>query len=281
MRGFDIDWLCPINKQEPLNEQLVSRWKVIPGVTGGPTWIDLADPSNGNHGTLTNLDASAWVGAGDRPDSNGSLSFPGGTGETRIETNFNLTKINTLSYWIFPRNVADFECPLMEVTVAGGGFYGKLLNGGNIEVWIAPDSSGTLKTALSANIWTYITLVRLGESITNGLKLYKNGVLAAEANSSTWVPPNIGLWFATQRNVLNREFDGLLDDISAWNNRALTADAVLEYYEDVVQGSPRTLNYIDYPLHVAAAGGLAAAKITALTARRAQPHVETWKSIPY
>ena len=56
LHGWDLNWLGPVNKLHPINRELKLWLMGIPGLTGGPTWVDLAGPSNGNRGVLTNMD---------------------------------------------------------------------------------------------------------------------------------------------------------------------------------------------------------------------------------
>src|SRR4029077_5506129 len=71
-----IDFRSPLNRQHPLNRAVVGAWEVLPGLSGGALWYNLAGPY---HGTLTNMatagGASGW----------GGTTRTGGYGEMRFD----------------------------------------------------------------------------------------------------------------------------------------------------------------------------------------------------
>ena len=259
---LDLDWLCPVNRLCRLNDGLVSRWIAIPGVMGSSKWIDVANPSTGNHGTLTS--GLTWQSAQGRPGGFGSLTgFTGGATTTTFVDCGSNSSLNpsgglTITAWVYPTVHGldgDWVCA-RDDNVAGRSYsFGTGLGGGKL--WLQTNGANTLLGTTQScplNTWSVITATG---SAANGWAVYVNGV--ADATTAAWVTldATTGSTCIGRRTYasFNHGFVGAIDSVGIYN-RALSAFEVLALYNDSRAGSPATLNWIRRPwLAQAAAAG--------------------------
>ncbi len=271
----NINWTGPVNKLHSLNRRLEAWWLVVPGLTGGITWIDLTDPSNGNHGMLLNMGSSDWVGAS-IPGSWGALDFDAINDHVAIPSKDYLSSGSpfTISLRVFVRTMptsggdglfqfqssnttSGFVSFLLDQDAATEDYKSINFGGRNAEGWgeqyhpIADISSSLL------NVWKMLTITYNGGSTTdvNSFKLYIDGIDE---------PIKIGNNFGPHgnNNVLGRNgigglfFDGQMDDVHIYS-RALLADEVFQLYLFSLLGYPGVLNRIPRRLVIpAVAGGI-------------------------
>lgn len=259
----DINWLCPVNWQHQLNLGLKAWWLVVPGLTGGPTWIDLTDPSNGHHGTLTNMDtAKAWKGASspggwgaiDNAQSDGEEIDIGGL-EVPSGTDI------TFALWINVSSWNGTNPGLWRNRDISVGTSFNIFQGSTGRPWIRWNGTDGLKPlsgySVSLNVW-----IRIVYTMKSGgrKRFYADGRLRHSADSDTATTPamngagaiyNIG-W----QTDLTERVAGLYDDVR-FVFREWSEQDVMQDYNDSRAGYPNTLNWIKRRLPVAAGGATA------------------------
>lgn len=256
--GWNLNWLDPVNKLHPLNRGLVSWWLAVPGLMGGLTWIDMVDPSNGNHGTLTNMTPlTDWVGS-DRPGGWGALDLDG-SNDFISAPQIDVVAAMSVSAWIkADQNTNRGDA----VTIGGEGWtlrpvatfdVGRL----NRPYFWIKDGTGFFEafdtTVITVGRWYYMLGTYDGETA----RLYIDGV---EADNSPNTGPSGDLVAPTGNTIIGafsedqtkNNWNGSLDDIRIWD-RALSADEGVQSYLLSQQGYPRLLNRIDRRLFVAVA----------------------------
>lgn len=107
-----------------------------------------------------------------------------------------------------------------------------LTNSSELQFWNSADTSGTIKiTGLSSGQWYFIAQSREGNSITNGYKVYKDGVFIQQGNTGGLTVPQQATTIATQDSASGffRFFNGQIDDVRFYN-RVLSASEIWEMY---------------------------------------------------
>lgn len=261
----NLNWLGPINRLHPLNRGLVSWWMIIPGLTGGPTWIDLADPSNGNHGTLTNMDtATDWVPS-NRLGGWGALDLDGtndwvDVAQKDIVGAFPIT----LCGWMRPNGTTrDYQIiTISDKSFSAHYFQLGLLSG--TPTWFYQPRSGeagpetaTLSGGAAPDLeWSFVCGVSKSQS---DHELFVNGISAATSSQDISNYPvstdqtSIGVLYRNGSPDTNLAI-AQIDDVRAYK-RALSASEALSLYQLSRQGYPGMLNRIEPRLFVAAAVG--------------------------
>lgn len=147
--------------------------KSYPG--SGTTWTDLSGSSN--NGTLLNSPTFATTNGGIINYSGTaqvSTTLTVGTAYT-MSVWFRLTSVSTGSYQaIFGVYQANYMCMIMNNSNAFMGIWAEGLDGDAFS-----------SSAVQTNTFYNYVLVREGNSITNGYKLYVNGSLTGSRNTTT------------------------------------------------------------------------------------------------
>jgi len=104
---------------------------------------------------------------------------------------------------------------------------------GQFQFWTSTEFwSGTnIGSALAANRWYTMAFVREGNSITNGYKLYYDGMLAGAANSGSLAAPSNPFWVGGRSDGYGQPWDGLIDWVQ-WYERALPAAEIQQLHLD-------------------------------------------------
>ena len=249
--GDNINWLCPVNWDEPLNDGLVARYQVFqnqPGWQSGQL-LNLVDPLYGIHGTLTNMvPQTSYQGPLGRPGGFGSLLFAGGgTNAVTHARPFENIAAFSVSFWLRPTTTPT----------AGQDIHGKWDNGGattqQFSRWLGgvnwfvnnAANSATQNITISDSIvligaWTFITLVADGANLIG----YANGV---EKTSAALAGPYI-----PAGDTIDWKIAGVIRDSSApasfdsfaYRSRGLNAADAWALYQEEQTGNPQTINRV-------------------------------------
>jgi hypothetical protein len=236
---LDLDWLCPINWMNPLTVGLISKWLAIPGVMGSSKFIDLCNPSTGNHGTLTN--GPTWQGATGRQGGFGSLSMEGtahvAMGSVAIGATFSIAIWLRWTAWQSATAVYEFgNRPQMLLFRNGADSRLTALSLDDAAYQVATTN------AVDDGAWHHI-VVTWENSVA--MNVYQNGILASSDTSvNSMVAETVSPTFGTDTpGSANNNWNGQLDDILIYN-RALSASEILALYNESRQGNPNMLNWI-------------------------------------
>lgn len=241
-RSQAVDWVCPINWQNPLNRGLVAWWLSLAGSHGGRTLHDLCRRANG---TLTNMDPiTDWVAS---PRGVPSLTFDGSDDRVVVADN------------PLHDGFDDFTIMFTCDSVAAGAttyYWAKYNTTGNQRSWSVLNPSGTtIRYNLSANGTAFsgvanmtlsgsgpfcVVLTRTGDALAG----YINGVSQGITDTFS------GTLFASTADMTI----GCRSDASAfqayrgWDyrlwRRALNASEVARCYQDLLLNYPSTLRRV-------------------------------------
>lgn len=238
-----VDWQNPVNWNAPLNRGLVSWWMAGQSSPywGGPLFRDLCNRHNGN-----NQGSPFWTGAVGRPNGFGSIVFD--ATDNYVTTEAKPGIIHTMASWVYVNSfpITSYLAILSQI------------DNSNYNVWLATKISGpneilfyhnsdSLGTSaiggISTNIWYHVVQTRDGDSITNGFKVYLNGILYDQDNSGVSAVHNGPLWFGSQESggTPIRFMDGYIDDVRLYNY-SLSASQVYSLYQTSRLGYPVELN---------------------------------------
>lgn len=191
--------------------------KSYPGT--GNTWFDRS--GNRFNGTLTN-------GPTFNSANGGSIVFDGV--DDYVSTNLTCGTSFTWNVWFKTdvlfgsgyRNILSIKTPnyilmLMDDDTPNMGFWtSDGLNGESLNM-----------NSISTNVWYYATLVREGNSITNGYKTYLNAVSKGSFNTGTWSSSDVLILGG--RTDTSQYLDGNIACAQIYN-RALTASEILQNF---------------------------------------------------
>jgi hypothetical protein len=211
-----------------LNRGLVGAW--CPSVSG--SGLLLPDLSGyGNHGTLTNMDASDWVGT----DRGRALDFDG------------VNDFVSISAARLPPGAAPWTISLWEFPTAfGAGNFGTSISWGSGSLYqsviLANNGSGgdgkilvgqygrnvlTTTTARPLNQWTHTAIVYTGGT---DLKAFQNGLLNGQGPISDAFNITVTAGAIGRFHEGTQRYTGQLDDIRLYN-RALSPSEIKQLYE--------------------------------------------------
>jgi hypothetical protein len=206
---------------------LVAYWKL--DETSGDTAHDTS--SNGNNGTLHNMEYSDWVTG----HVGGALKFNGSDEYVRVydDSTFDIADKITLAAWINPDNASSWK------TIASKFGHTPqcrtdlywFLNNNKIGASLAgPYSSNwTPDVSISTGTWTHVALIYDGTV----MKMYKNGVCEATTPASgalMLAQPNSNESFYLGRNSeWGQYYDGKIDDVHIYNCALTDGQAVVLY----------------------------------------------------
>lgn len=238
--GDNIDWMCPVNWQHPLNRGLVGWWLAVQNQGGWKSnrWLDLTDPVSGHHGTLTNMDpATDW-----RTDSNAvhsSLDF--------ITDDF----VNIGGVWdevIVPANA--FSCVAYvnaRSTAADGTVWGINDSSGHLlfndtGTWRS-FTAGAPSTSSAAGGVVVDTWQVIGESVGgSSATVYVGGSqLATASGAVSLTTESSDTVIGSGNNSSARPFNGRIASVMIWK-RSLSAGEHSFVNSEVLSGFPNLLN---------------------------------------
>jgi len=256
--GF-LDLMNPVNVNSSLNQGLVSRWQVVPGLEGTNFWYDLCGR---NKGTLTN--GPTWDGATGRQGGSGSVRFDGSNDRVQLASASYSGAQGSVSAWVRPSGVTSGT--LAAFFGVGGSGTGQwilsLRPSGSLyrlEFYQKSDAAGTTNFLINAGNYTYPDGAWIHLTVTaNGSawNLYENGkiqpgawIVVTGSNAGTWIGSTtiasavatVGSTYVSGSYLY--PFKGVLDDVRVWE-RALSSGEAKAVYEDSRAGSPQTLNWI-------------------------------------
>jgi hypothetical protein len=183
----------------------------------GTTWNDLS--GNGNNGTLIN-------GVGYNSSNKGSLVFDGSN--DYVSTPLISTNSFTWNVWYKTDVISSGFRNIISIRVPN--YMLMLLNSSvNMGFWTSDGLSDVSLNMgpISIDTWYSATLVREGNSITNGYKAYMNGSFRGSANTGIWSssdPIILG-----GRTDVNQYLNGNIAQVCIYN-RSLSANEVGQNY---------------------------------------------------
>jgi Concanavalin A-like lectin/glucanases superfamily len=239
----------PVNRHDPLALGLVSWWRVVPGLDGGPRWYDLM---GGNPCTVTNTggtSASGWAGT----------TRPGGDGELRVDGTNDYCDIpktasldlpqGTLALWFRATTTTSGMLFAMENTTGPPTALLDLKTNASSDSFryeIYTDTSsagGDTPTGYTQGRWWHLTLTvgSAGNAFyINGVAVTLNyGCCGGSASSTLFLhdvyspATNISLGRTTASGGVY--VAGALDDVRLWN-RPLKATEVAAVYQRALGG---------------------------------------------
>jgi hypothetical protein len=194
---------------------LVGYWNLDDGTSTIATDFS----GNGKTGTLTN--GPTWV-TGKRGKA---VSFDGTN--DHIATTHVSGKVFTWSAWFKANSFGSYQ-NIMDIGTPN--YMLVLTDGSSLGFWSADGMSGSVlgTPTLSTGAWYHVTLVREGDSITNGYKAYLNGSYAGAANTGVWSSSD---YFTIGGRVDGQVqyFPGTIDEVRIYN-RALSAEEIQLLY---------------------------------------------------
>jgi len=207
-----------------LKQGLVGAW--CPSVAGNG--LLLPDLSGyGNHGTLTNMDASDWVGT----DKGRALDFDGGNDYvdlgSSIQNTFTLLTFRSL---ILFKNINKKQAIISSYTLSPQGGWGvELLQNNTVNFFGFQNTTAFIETQttqkISVNSWTDIVCI-----FNNGTaSIYLNGLLAATASGVPFIykVSSVRIGAAVTNEIY---LDGQIVDARIYN-RALSPSEIKQLYE--------------------------------------------------
>lgn len=224
-----------------LNRGLVGAW--CPSVPG--SGLLLPDLSGyGNHGTLTNMDASDWVGTA----RGRALDFDGVDDYVDIgnKLNFERTDAFSIAAWIRVKSFPPFAAIATKMdstlTANGRGYFFSYEQTGQLGFIlrnvISPAQNRiyvqTQNAALSLNIYTHVCLTYNGTSDASGVLMYADGT----SRSTNSVQNNLtgttittqGLAIGGRPSLPDAFANAQIPDIRIYN-RALSPSEIKQLYE--------------------------------------------------
>lgn len=194
---------------------LISHWK-LNEASGTRN-----DSHGSNHLTDNNTVGSTVGKIGNAADlvRNNSENFS----STSSDLDLTSTQDWSFSVWVYP--------------IGRNGYYTILRDGGS-KKWILIDPSGILwrysdfqTTTISTDTWTHILYTYQSTGADTGIEtLYVNGVQVGQRTGSVPAPSNAVFLIGAIGTGGTHEFNGAMDSVSFWKDRALTAADVTELY---------------------------------------------------
>jgi hypothetical protein len=213
-----------LNPNAELNQGLVAKYIALPGMTGGQYWYDLCGK---NKGTLTNMtNGYGWQGAIGRPGGWGAMRFDGV--DDYVSASVTLTGAFTFSCWFNRASAGTFGERILWGHTSSGSTY--IADIKNTSVVVQGDSASAKTFAgfsIANSFWYHIAVTR---DSSNNVRVFINSVESTSGAQS--VTPNFTLQ-VIGRYAANANFwwQGYMDDIRVYNNRALSATEVAGLYE--------------------------------------------------
>ncbi len=277
-----INMASPVNWTHPLNRGLVSWWMVLPGMTSGARFTDITN-SNGNHGTLTNMDHLDWVGS---KDGWGALDLDGSDDYINVPWPHALNDDSITILATVNTDSASTRQVIASRDDAAGSrqFYFQFDASGNLQlgVYIGNGTSfdATIGTVV-ANKDTFVAC-RVIDAVSKTVWLdQKTNVSTGGAveiqDQATTDDLQLG---RRSRSGSEQEFNGRIMSIAFY--RRDLRDSEVELYRALSkQGYPGLLNRIEPRRLVAAAPGLDPDLIMAAIRPASQPVLVPTGVVPY
>lgn len=175
-----------------------------------------------------------------------------GTGTPVVSANWNPPAVNAIRILFSAAAIpasSSFACPVMAVVAAGSPYYGFLLTNSNqLQVWSEQDGvTGTIAATVGVNTLYDAWLVRLGNSVSGGLKLYVNGTLANSINTgSGWSgftgTGNFGV--GNQAHSLGRPLNGNVYQVSVFGAAPSASQIAKAYSQPWAMFGTRDVGFV-------------------------------------
>lgn len=230
-----------VNRQHPLSYGLVAWWRVLPGLSGGAQWYDLAGRFPA---TLTNMAAAGGSGWGStaRPGGAGEVRFDGTNDYTTTATTAALFPLEaTYTLWVKRSATGSGDQVLFEASPGVDRMLFFHTNGVlayNITFTTGNFGGDFTGPSLPVGVWTHVTMQISG---TRGFRLYLNCALAQgfTADGSTFA--GVTKAFMLGAHEAGATFLlGALDDVRVYS-RALTDAEVCTVMQESSTGDRRLL----------------------------------------
>jgi hypothetical protein len=220
-------------KASNLNRGLVGAW--CPSVAGNG--LLLPDLSGyGNHGTLTNMDASDWVGT----DRGRALDFDGINDEVIVSRNANYQFAHNVPFsillWIVLRGNSDG--PILAYAKASGfvGYYiSRFSNKILADYFPGGVFQGRYSVTISTNTLYCCVMTRDGTATQAGHRLYLNGVEDTGNRGGEAATITAGIDYSNAQlalgNRLGVGFNNQIAFEARIYNRALSPSEIKQLYE--------------------------------------------------
>lgn len=238
----NINWLCPVNWDHPLNRRLVSWYLAMPNQPGWKSsqWLDLTDPLYGHHGTLTGMSPeTSWTSA-DR--GRHSLAFDGLDDGVVLSGIPSLLPPVSLTLWFKPANTLGGVRRLVAFSEPGNQFILTAYQSGTTVVgqYTNPNNNTSTASGITTE-WQHLAVV-----IKNSASIitYINGVPATEGtfDAGTLLDAasgTIGRWSLAAIQF----FNGHMNDIRIYQ-RSLTFSEIQDLYIQSLIENPSLLNLV-------------------------------------
>lgn len=254
-----IDCANPLNVDSEFNRNLVARWIVLPGLSGGTWWHNLVSPQSILPGhyhalrTTTGADTFAQapyfvLGSG-RPGGFGYVVCPGLTSPTGL---WDCGQVATgssdysMGVWINPISHNDNNNTILSQEVSGNDF--SFLVNPTDHFPRMYQNPGNLVGTTALNIGTWYHLVVTWTANNSGLlSIYVNGLLNASGTGFTSRNTGSSVNFCIGFDpTFNRVLNAQLDD-AFFMSRWMNAGEVQRFYVDSATHHMDTLNRMIMP----------------------------------
>jgi hypothetical protein len=255
-----LDHVQPVNWSHDLlaGGRGPNLWlKALPEWMAGSRWINLVNPSNGPHGTLTGMTAGYGWQSTNRPGGWGEMRFDGTNDYVSIPVSaIPSGRTQTAgSLWIRPRTIGTNSWRALDtwngiyaaITLKGG------TAAGNTDISVFLDTSGASIGQesrsnlgyMAAGVWSHVAFSWVSGS---PLKIYHNGkevtyALQNSPNGSLSTPAVFSIGLLSGFNIFGNQD---VDDVMLFP-RALSADEVRRLYLHTKERHNPMLNWMLSP----------------------------------
>lgn len=203
---------------------------------GSPTFV------SGKVSNAINFENDTVLRYVDIPDNN-DFSFTNGTTDVPFSISLwvNFSSFSTSGNWLINKRNSTSSGDEWQFCYTYSRLFFSKFQFNNNSIY---QEVGTYINPFNLNTWYHICYTDNGSALTSGCKLYINGVLSNTVQSGSGVytrmnngtsPTKIGLSWNLSANLKHK---GLIDELSIWKNRELTATEVLELYNKGNAGLP-------------------------------------------
>lgn len=161
----------PINRTHPLAYQLLSLWRVLPGLDGGS---QVYDPLAGNHGTLTNMGNGFGYQPTTRPGGAGELRFDGTASRVTIADlpiyDF-LNQVFTMTLWVRTPSATSQYLLAKRLIPGPGGWFVRVNASGTVTARLLDSNNlnaaeRTSVVTVADGAWHHVAVVFQTDTIT-------------------------------------------------------------------------------------------------------------------
>ncbi len=219
-----INLASPVNREHPLNRELVSWWLPLPLRGVGSQLLDIAGK---NHGTLTN--SPTWS-----PYTNGFYGHTFVSASAQYIEMGAASAPNAVAFWLRIDTSSNTACVYAGMDVYDSTFYTWSCFMFNGTLYFGGNGAGAFVTeAITTGRWDHYVINR--SDVDGVCRVYKNGaVLGTAASTST----SSGVTRMAKAGAAY--FSGGVRELTQWS-RPLLAPEVWQLYQESKQGYPNLL----------------------------------------